>query len=164
LQEKKKQAKLPVPELLFTSPLKRCLQTAEILYPGLKPQCIPLLCEFNFGIFENKNYKELSDCPEYQAWVDGFCQGPVPQGEDMASFKKRICRGFLEVVNLCWESDIQSAALVVHGGTIMSILETYEPSGKSYYDWHTGNGEGYLIELDPERFEESKRLSVLERI
>ena len=33
-------------------------------------------------------------------------------------------------------------AFVVHGGTIMSILEAYEPS-HTYFGWQCKNGEGY---------------------
>ena len=50
----------PKAELLFVSPMKRCRQTGEILYPGLAQKECPLLKECDFGDFENKNYKELS--------------------------------------------------------------------------------------------------------
>ena len=46
-------------ELLFVSPLKRCLETADILYPYAKQVKIPEFAECNFGEFENKNYQEL---------------------------------------------------------------------------------------------------------
>ena len=48
-------------ELLFVSPLKRCLETADILYPYAKQVKIPEFAECNFGEFENKNYQELKD-------------------------------------------------------------------------------------------------------
>ena len=53
-------------ELLFVSPLKRCLETADILYPYAKQVKIPEFAECNFGEFENKNYQELKDNPKYQ--------------------------------------------------------------------------------------------------
>ena len=48
-------------ELLFVSPLKRCLETADILYPYAKQVKIPEFAECNFGEFENKNYQELKE-------------------------------------------------------------------------------------------------------
>ena len=48
-------------ELLFVSPLKRCLETADVLYPYAKQVKIPEFAECNFGEFENKNYQELKD-------------------------------------------------------------------------------------------------------
>ena len=41
-------------ELLFVSPLKRCLETADILYPYAKQVKIPEFAECNFAEFENK--------------------------------------------------------------------------------------------------------------
>ena len=41
--------------------------------------------------------------------------------------------------------DNESVALVVHGGTIMSILSEFYGGG--YYDYHCGNAEGYICEV-----------------
>ena len=68
----------PKAELLFVSPMKRCRQTGEILYPGLAQKECPLLKECDFGDFENKNYKELSGNPDYQAWIDSGGALPFP--------------------------------------------------------------------------------------
>ena len=54
------QTLLPRRELLFVSPMKRCLETAELLFPGQETIVIPELTECDFGRFENKNYLELS--------------------------------------------------------------------------------------------------------
>mgnify|MGYP002903883421 CR=1 FL=1 len=58
-------------ELLFVSPLKRCLETADILYPYAKQVKIPEFAECNFGEFENKNYQELKEK------VDFYFESPV---------------------------------------------------------------------------------------
>lgn len=77
----------PQAQILFVSPMKRCIQTAELLYPGLEQRKIPLLQECDFGDFENKNYKELSGNPDYQAWIDSG--GTLPFREE------RILRNFV---------------------------------------------------------------------
>ena len=59
----------PKPQAVFVSPLKRCLETAAILFDDPKVRIIDQLAECNFGEFENKNYKELSGDPRYQAWI-----------------------------------------------------------------------------------------------
>ena len=41
----------PPVEAVFTSPLKRCTQTAEILYPDNKAIVIDGFIEYNFGEF-----------------------------------------------------------------------------------------------------------------
>lgn len=49
----------------------------------------------------------------------------------------------------CIRENISEAALVVHGGTIMNIMEAYALPKKEFYEWHVGNGCGYLVELEP---------------
>ena len=58
LQEKKKEYFSSTPEFLYTSPMKRCVQTAELLFER-NPILIPEWKEMDFGQFEGKNYKEL---------------------------------------------------------------------------------------------------------
>ncbi len=50
----------PIADVLFSGPMKRCLETAQILYPGQTPICIPEWTEMDFGAFEGHNYQELS--------------------------------------------------------------------------------------------------------
>lgn len=70
-----KTKKMPKAELVYTSPMKRCKETAALLWPGISQKIIESLRECNFGEFENKNYKELNGNPKYQAWVTaaGYC-------------------------------------------------------------------------------------------
>lgn len=44
----------PVADIIFTSPMKRCIQTAEIIYPGKSLNVIYGFREINFGRFEGK--------------------------------------------------------------------------------------------------------------
>ena len=55
---------------VYASPRKRCLETAEILFPGQEITVVDEFAECDFGEFENKNYQELSGNPNYQKWVD----------------------------------------------------------------------------------------------
>lgn len=68
----------PEVETVFVSPLRRCVQTAEIIYPKHPLYPIEELSECDFGEFENKNYLELSDNPRYQEWVDSNGTLPFP--------------------------------------------------------------------------------------
>jgi len=127
-------------ELLFVSPLKRCLETADILYPYAKQVKIPEFAECNFGEFENKNYQELKDNPKYQEWIDSMATLAFPGGESPQQFKDRCIAGFDKMVDTCIRRHYRNVAMVVHGGTIMSILEQYGVPQKSYYDWRVENG------------------------
>lgn len=138
----------PLPQVVYASPLLRCRQTAEILYPHMEPRIAARLAECNFGDFENKNWKELSGDPRYQQWIDSGGTLAFPGGESPEEFKKRSVDGFEEAVGQCLAMKIDTVAFVVHGGTIMSILERFATPSGDYYSWSVKNGEGYEARLD----------------
>lgn len=154
----------PKPQTIFVSPLRRCQETAEILFPGQKVRIIDQLAECNFGEFENKNYKELSDDPRYQEWIDSNGIMAFPGGESKEECAVRNLEGFQRVVTACIREQISEAVLVVHGGTIMNIMENYAQPKREFYEWHVGNGCGYLVELDPFLWRKDRRiLQVIEK-
>lgn len=146
--------KYPDVQKVFSSPMKRCLQTAEILFPEKEPELLLELAECNFGLFENKNYKELDGCKEYQAWIDSNGTLPFPGGESREEFRARSLAGLEKVVYICSVNHISRAAVVTHGGTIMNIMEAYATEKRSFYDWHVKNGKGYHILFDEEKINE----------
>lgn len=74
--------KYPKGEIIFSSPMKRCLQTADIIYSCRKPILIQEWKEMDFGRFEGKNYKELKEDIQYQAWIDS--NGELPFRKEKA--------------------------------------------------------------------------------
>ena len=58
-QLRDRQSLYPEPDLLFVSPMKRCRQTAELLFPGKEQIVSEGLKECAFGAFEYKNYMEM---------------------------------------------------------------------------------------------------------
>lgn len=121
-----------VPDVVFASPMGRCRETAEILFPD-QPQIIhPDLAECDFGQFEGKNYQELTGDPAYQAWIDSGGTLPFPGGESREAFIERCCRALEELVH---RHSFETAAVVVHGGTCMAVLSELEASHTPYFDW-----------------------------
>lgn len=136
-------------EAVYCSPLKRCVQTGKALFPELELQEKEGFMECDFGDFENKNYLELSENSDYQAWVDSGGKIVFPGGEDPKEFRVRCGETFQEVIKECICKEYQSIALVVHGGTIMSILERFANEGNTFYDYQRKNGEGYTLLVEP---------------
>lgn len=135
----------PKVDKVFVSPLVRCVETANIIFDGMDVEACDELREMNFGLFEGKNYEELKDNQDYQAWIDSGGNSAFPNGESKKEFCDRCIRGFEKCISLQKESD--SIAFVVHGGTIMAIMEKYgEPKGE-YYRWQIENGEYIHIKL-----------------
>lgn len=153
----------PSMEAVFASPMKRCRQTASLLFPGQCQLIVPKLRECDFGTFENKSFRELSGNPDYQAWIDSGGTLPFPGGETGEGFRGRCREGFREVLDFCRKRRISRAALVAHGGTLRSILSAWgEPEG-SFYDWNPANGGGYRAECRQGRAAEL-RLQILEEL
>jgi len=79
--------------VLITSPMKRCIQTAELIYPGKAPIICEELRECDFGAFEGRNYIELSTDSRYQKWIDSGGVSAFPEGGGPCGFQGALrCR------------------------------------------------------------------------
>ena len=153
----------PEVQRVYVSPMKRCMETAKLIFKENFYE-VEEFRECDFGIFENKNYKELSDCPEYQAWIDSGGTLAFPGGESREAFMARCVDGMELVMEQirqqlayracpkCRETEdngmIQEplpVAAVVHGGTIMALLSHY--CGGDYFSYQVKNAEGYHLRL-----------------
>ena len=143
----------PTADVLFSGPMKRCLETAGILYPGQTPIVIPEWTEMDFGAFEGHNYQELSGNPAYQRWIDSGGTLPFPEGESREEFIRRSVAGYEKMVyhmKRIWERSavsgqgdrkIQNVSAVVHGGNVMALLAHF--LGGEYFDYQVKCGQGY---------------------
>lgn len=125
-------------EVVFTSPALRTRQTAAILFPDRPATPVEDLWETDFGVFEGKTADELAGDPAYAAWLDTFCQGPIPEGESVTAFRDRCVTAFWSCMTQVGEGE--TAAFVVHGGCIMAILAACTDPPCGFYDHHLPNG------------------------
>lgn len=146
----------PVCDILAVSPMKRCIQTAELIYPSKKYIICSDFRECDFGAFEGKNFHELSDDIRYSCWVESGGRHDFPDGEKTCDFKNRCISEFIRLTDgIC---DSERLSLVVHGGTIMAVLERFAVPHMNYFDWQTENGHGYITCFD------RGKITVLEKI
>lgn len=132
---------------LFVSPLLRCRETAAILFPGQAQETVPDLRECAFGDFEMRTYEELKDDAAYQTWLSSGGREAPPGGESMPEQRERSVRAFRGLMAACEPGE--TAALVVHGGTIMCLLEALEAS-RQFYAWQCAPGGGFRCRWDGE--------------
>ena len=148
LEEYKKRKLYPDIDFLFASPMKRCVQSAKILYSELAPVMIEEWEEMDFGAFEGTNYVELQEDKRYQAWIDSNGTLPFPEGESREEFTIRCDKGFqemIEKVKQIKEEGQKTIGMIVHGGTIMALLSRY---GKGdYFDYQVENAKGYVCTM-----------------
>lgn len=155
----------PKADAVFVSPLKRCRETAAILYPAVSYSSQQVITDFrecDFGDFENKNYITLSKNPKYREWIDSEGKMPFPNGESMEKMKIRCRSAFKNVIFTCIAQNYNNAAVVVHGGTIMSIMSSCPvfrnglKLEKEFYDWQVKNLEGFYVRIFIEDWKKGK--------
>ena len=165
LIEKAGKAERAETDLLFVSPMERCRETAEILFPGRKGICIPEWTEIDFGDFEGKSFEELKDVAAYQAWLASGGRLPFPGGESREAFIARSMQGYERMLayvrnyredvakqnvyddngslaEIMAEKEKLSVTAVVNGGTIMAVCSSL--FGGDYFDYQIGCGGEYL--------------------
>ncbi len=138
---------------VYMSPMLRCRQTAELLFPGIEQESIEDFREMDFGAFEYKNYEELNGDARYQAFIDSGGQTDFPEAETQAHFRERVIRAFAQCVEHMLSHQPRTDAdraytFVVHGGTVMAILDAYARPHRPYFDWQIPAGTGYRCELE----------------
>lgn len=145
--------------VLFLSPMKRCLETAEILLgPNAEFFIIPDFREIDFGEFEYRTYRELTEDPAtkeaYQAYIDSNGNAAFPGGESRRQFEDRvdsaaemIFRKLLQKESTGDENGKIMPVFIVHGGTIMAILDEFSSPHGDYFRWQTDPGSGYMADL-----------------
>ena len=122
--------------VVYVSPLSRSRQTARILFPSAQQVVVDGLAEMDFGDFDGFTYRELSDDPRYQEWVDSGCTSQCPNGESRAQFVGRIAAGIRTVLCDARERGVSEAVVVAHGGTAMAAYSAFTQSDRDYFDWH----------------------------
>ena len=150
----------PAVEKIYVSPMNRCMETAESIYPRLPKEIVPDLRECDFGDFENKNYSELQGSKVYQNWIDSKGMLPFPNGETPEAFRQRTTQAFERIIEEVFHEKREKIAIVAHGGTIMSILEKAALNQKAFYEWQLLNGQGYCLNVEETLWKEKKKIRV----
>ena len=133
----------PAVKSVIASPMKRCIETARLIYPEAEIRTEPLLRECDFGLFEGKTYEELKDHPAYIEWLESGGMTAFPEGEPQELFRNRCAEGVQKWIDILLEEKAESAAFIVHGGTIMASLSRLAEEPHDFYHWQVENGGGY---------------------
>ena len=152
---------LPAVEHIYRSPLMRCRQTAELLWPGVEMTVVEELRETDFGPFEGKNHEELKDDPLYQAWIgqgDRLNFAAMPVGETAQQVVERVSIGLGKLAKDAAARGFERVGVVSHGGALMGLLSQYGRPEREYYGWMCPNCGGFRAALNPDTLE----LTILE--
>lgn len=165
LEELKSQYIYPEADFVFSSPLKRCTETANIIYPHLKPIIMEDLTECNLGEFEGRSAQELYEKePAFPKWVRGDSDIKPPFGESNEDFAKRVCECFAKMVDGIIKSDAERVAIVTHGGVIATILSNFGIPEAKVSDWLTPSGCGYTLLISHFLWMSGRKVEVIREI
>lgn len=108
-------------EAIYSSPLKRALQTAQIIneFHSLQINTYKELMEMDQGIFEGLSFKELmNDKKDFlKKWIADPARVKMPKGESLTELQDRAWRIVEHII-----SQGKNALVVSHNFTIAAIL------------------------------------------
>lgn len=151
----------PAVHKVYSSPLKRCTETAEILFPETDITTVDDLRELDFGDFENKSVEQLINNPDYKKWLKGGKDNRPPNGESLAEMTARTYAGLHNIIMDMMNEGITHSALITHSGIISNMLSCF---GLPKYDPQILNapfGEGFDIIVTAQMWLNSQAFEIL---
>lgn len=127
------------------SDLKRCVETAQLLFPNQSFHKCPAFREMHFGKWEGKTYEELKNDGLYQRWLQDFQSVQPPTGESFQQFTERIDSGWNQFICKLSLNGGNKAVIVSHGGVIRYLLSKFSPIKSDYWDWKVPIGTGFEL-------------------
>lgn len=140
---------LPVaPRRLFSSPLRRARETAEILhrYTGARITLDPAFTETEFGAWNGLSSEELRDDPHWKRYLKNPVRWPPPGGESLRDEQARV----LTAINRRLEKS-RHLFIVTHMDVIRVALCHYlNIPLASAFGFHIHNGSLSVVRFDPD--------------
>lgn len=162
LETLRKKYEYPQVEEVYCSPLLRCQQTADILFPDAPRTIVEDLVELSMGDFEGKYIKELQTDPAYRAWIqDSLHHSPPNAAETGEEFGARIGRALHAIFMNMSQNQIHEAAIVSHGGLLMGMLSAFAMPRQPMGTWALGNGTGYTIRMSTQLWMRDQAVEVI---
>lgn len=152
----------PRVQRVYSSPLLRCTETAEILFPDTEMRIEADLRELNFGVFDGKSVEELVHREDYKAWLHG--KGPdvrPPEGESTAELCIRSFWALHRILLAMMQDDIDHCAVISHGGVISNMLSCFGLPKVPANELQCEAGEGYEILFTAQMWQQSQAFEIL---
>lgn len=150
LQRLKSTNPYPRADVLYSSPMKRALQTAEILYPQARDKTIVEdLRECRFGVYEGRKAEELMKDENFRKWMDPASNFVPEGGESGEAFAHRTAKALLAILEDMAKKGVFEGVCIAHGGVIMTALAQIGiPKPREIGQLLLGNGHGFTVQTD----------------
>ncbi len=148
LLDMKTQYRYPGGTRFFSSPLTRCRQTLEVLYPGCRIEVSEGLAECDFGEWDGKSAAHLKQDDRFRRWLAGEAV-EIPGGETGEQFQQRVMAAFEALVEDLMRHKDTEAVICTHGGVIMMLMAAYALPRAPMHEWAAENGGGFTLRITP---------------
>ncbi len=151
----------PKVECVYSSPLLRCTETAELLFPDNEIRLADEFSELHFGKYEGKTADELMAREDYHEWLKGGMDAKPPEGESVAELCVRTYRGLHRILMEMMQEDMRHVAVVTHMGVIANAMACF---GLPKYDpkqIQCEPGEGFEVLMSAKMWQQSQAFEVL---
>lgn len=164
IRQMKEDYDYPYVEAVFTSPLKRCVKTAELIFPDKQALVINDLIEYNFGEYEGRTAEELKENELFARWLSGEAGVEPPFGESNEAFANRVANCFIKIVDGLLKTGTTKAAIVTHGGVIMYLLSAFGIPEAEMHEWLMPGGCGYAVRITPGIWTRGRKFEVIAEV
>lgn len=151
----------PTVHRVYSSPLRRCTETAEILFPYTEVQTVDDLREIDLGDFENKRVDELINRDDYRQWLRGDKTAHAPNGESLEEMTARTFKALHTVIMDMMETGLTHCAMITHGGIISNMLSCFGIPKYKPQDLQADFGMGFDIIVTAQMWLNSQAFEIL---
>ncbi len=162
--DKYEQLDYPKVQRVYSSPLERAVQTAEIIFPEREIVIVDDLREMDFGVFEGLPAEELVRLDSFKKWLKGGLDNPPPNGETLRSMMLR-CYSALNLMILdMMKEGFTHAGAVTHSGILMNMLSCFGLPKKKPMEFSCEPGEGYEMLVTAMMWQNSSAFEILGKV
>lgn len=149
---------------VYSSPLERAVQSAEILFPDTDITIAEDLREMDFGVFEGLPAEELVKLDSYKKWLKGGLDNPAPNGESMREVMVRCYSAMNAIILDMMKNGITHAGVMTHSGILMNTLSCFGLPKMKPMEFNCRMGFGYEIMVTANMWQNGNTFEILGRI
>ena len=135
----------PKVQKVYTSPLERAVQSAEILFPDRERTEVDDLSELDFGIFEGLKAEDLVNLDSYKKWLKGGLDNPPPNGESLRNMMVRCYTALNAIILDMMNEGVTHAGVMTHSGILMNMMSCFSLPKMKPIEFACHVGHGYEI-------------------
>lgn len=147
LEELRGSVDYPKAEILFSSPLQRCRDTAAILFPDMEPIVSDRFKEIDFRTLEGTILHSKEEIRSY--FEDWVADRPRRDEETFTPVSRRMGVSLETTAHDCLEKGIRSATVVMHSGIMrVGVITLFGLPREDFNRMSVANGRGVVITFD----------------